>query len=222
MKSKPDRTLFVSRFGPKISKSDLKEVCRIFTVCKIKIFLQTLKNYFFYKFFSEYGEVVSAKVIYDVVTGHSQCYGFVEMKHHTDAWRLARRNPDLSIMNHKIFVDFENSRTMKGWKPRRLGKCIICWRFFLAMKTLTWIIIFTILGGGLGGKKESGQLRFGGKERPFKKPYLFDVSRSWDDLIVFYLLRHSEFLIIRLRLRSKNQNFMSIMGICCLYSILLV
>lgn len=30
----------------------------------------------------------------------------------------------------------------------------------------------------MGGKKESGQLRFGGKERPFKKPYLFDVPKS--------------------------------------------
>jgi hypothetical protein len=27
-----------------------------------------------------------------------------------------------------------------------------------------------MLGGGFGGKKESGQLRFGGRDRPFKKP----------------------------------------------------
>ena len=25
-------------------------------------------------------------------------------------------------------------------------------------------------GGGFGGKKESGQLRFGGRERPFRQP----------------------------------------------------
>lgn len=37
-------------------------------------------------------------------------------------------------------------RTLKGWIPRRLG-------------------------GGFGGKKESGQLRFGGRSRPFQKPY---------------------------------------------------
>lgn len=35
---------------------------------------------------------------------------------------------------------------MKGWKPRRLG-------------------------GGFGGKRESGQLRFGGAVRPFQPPY---------------------------------------------------
>lgn len=33
-------------------------------------------------------------------------------------------------------------------------------------------LLFIYLGGGLGGKKESGQLRFGGKDRPFKKPIL--------------------------------------------------
>lgn len=42
-------------------------------------------------------------------------------------------------------------RTLKGWKPRRLG-------------------------GGFGGKKESGQLRFGGIARPFKKPYEIESS----------------------------------------------
>ena len=42
-------------------------------------------------------------------------------------------------------VDFERERIVKGWVPRRLG-------------------------GGVGGKKESGQLRFGGRDRPFKKP----------------------------------------------------
>ena len=37
------------------------------------------------------------------------------------------------------------SRSLPGWKPRRLG-------------------------GGLGGYKESGQLRFGGIARPFRRP----------------------------------------------------
>lgn len=45
-------------------------------------------------------------------------------------------------------------RTMKGWKPRRLG-------------------------GGFGGKRESGQLRFGGISRPFQLPYdLQDIDMT--------------------------------------------
>ncbi|KAF1789687.1 hypothetical protein GQ600_13274 [Phytophthora cactorum] len=51
---------------------------------------------------------------------------------------------------------------MKGWKPRRLG-------------------------GGLGGKKESGQLRFGGRDRPFKPPLekrealRYSTTMAWVD-----------------------------------------
>ena len=38
-----------------------------------------------------------------------------------------------------------------------------------------------LLGGGFGGKKESGQLRFGGKDRPFKRPILpFDIRDRRD------------------------------------------
>ena len=73
------------------------------------------------QFFSQFGEVVSAKVIYDVVTGHSECYGFVEMRSERDALKIARTMYDLMLFNHKIFVDFEVGRLMKGWKPRRLG-----------------------------------------------------------------------------------------------------
>lgn len=34
------------------------------------------------------------------------------------------------------------------------------------------------LGGGLGGKKESGQLRFGGRDRPFRKPINLPVVKN--------------------------------------------
>jgi U11/U12 small nuclear ribonucleoprotein SNRNP35 len=35
-----------------------------------------------------------------------------------------------------------------------------------------------ISGGGFGGKKESGQLRFGGRDRPFRKPLPVPVSKN--------------------------------------------
>lgn len=123
LKSKPERTLFVARLGDGVSKHDLKE------------------------YFSRLGDVLSVKLIADIVTGLPQGYAFVEMKNEEQAHRAARRLHDTTLNGYKIFVDFECGRTMKGWKPRRLG-------------------------GGFGGKKESGQLRFGGKDRPFKKPIL--------------------------------------------------
>ncbi|KAL3643105.1 hypothetical protein CASFOL_013920 [Castilleja foliolosa] len=49
------------------------------------------------------------------------------------------------IDDSEIIVDYNRQHLMPGWIPRRLG-------------------------GGLGGKKESGQLRFGGRERPFRAP----------------------------------------------------
>lgn len=60
-----------------------------------------------------------------------------------------------------ILVDYERSRGMVGWIPRRFG-------------------------GGYGGKKESGQLRFGARDRPFrdnhgkvKVPYEQKRSDVW-------------------------------------------
>ena len=128
LKSKPERTLYVARFGPKVTKYDLKE------------------------FFCRYGDVLSVKVIVDVVTGLPQGYGFVEMRSEDDARRAVRRSVDATLKGCRIFVDYECGRSMKGWKPRRLG-------------------------GGFGGKKESGQLRFGGKDRPFKKPIVPNIIR---------------------------------------------
>lgn len=73
------------------------------------------------QFFGKHGDVISAKVIVDVVTGLSQGYGFVEMKSEEEARRALRRTTDAILNGHKIFIDYECSRTLKGWKPRRLG-----------------------------------------------------------------------------------------------------
>jgi U11/U12 small nuclear ribonucleoprotein 35 kDa protein len=52
----------------------------------------------------------------------------------------------MEIDGCSVLVDFQRGcGCWKGWVPRRLG-------------------------GGLGGKKESGQMRFGGRERPFRLP----------------------------------------------------
>lgn len=70
------------------------------------------------------------------------------------------------IDGRRILVDRECGRTVKGWKPRRLG-------------------------GGFGGHKESGQYRFGGRSdggggyRPFRTTFnpklSFTHRRGFDD-----------------------------------------
>ncbi|XP_036385788.1 U11/U12 small nuclear ribonucleoprotein 35 kDa protein [Megalops cyprinoides] len=95
--------------------------------------------------FSKYGDIRRLRLVRDVVTGFSKGYAFVEYKEERSVVRARRDANKLVVDQHELFVDFEQERTLKGWIPRRLG-------------------------GGQGGKKESGQLRFGGRDRPFRKP----------------------------------------------------
>jgi hypothetical protein len=92
--------------------------------------------------FEQYGTVRSVRLVRDIVTGFSRGYAFVEYKHRTDAHRAHRDTRYARLSGGEIIVEFEHERLLKGWVPRRLG-------------------------GGLGGYKQSGQLRFGGRYRPW-------------------------------------------------------
>lgn len=95
--------------------------------------------------FSKFGDIHRLRLVRDIVTGFSKGYAFVEYKEERSVCRAWREGNKLVVDQHEVFVDMEQERALKGWVPRRLG-------------------------GGLGGKKESGQLRFGGRDRPFRKP----------------------------------------------------
>lgn len=120
-KSDPNCTLFVARFHLDTNEDTI------------------------HKYFSKYGSIVSLRLVRDIVTGFSKRYAFIEYKDRKTAKRVYEEANSTIIDGKKILVDYELSRTMFGWKPRRLG-------------------------GGFGGKKESGQLRFGCRDRPWKKP----------------------------------------------------
>ncbi len=95
--------------------------------------------------FEKFGELEKCRLVRDIITGISRKYAFVEFKRERDA-RLAWREMNKAIIDGtEILVDFEQERVLKGWVPRRFG-------------------------GGFGGRKESGQLRFGGRDRPFRRP----------------------------------------------------
>ncbi len=99
------------------------------------------------KTFSKYGYVHRVRLVRDAVTGFSKRYAFIEYEDEETCRRAFKAAQRIQIDDMNVFVDKENERTLKGWIPRRLG-------------------------GGFGGKKESGQLRFGGRDRPFRKPIL--------------------------------------------------
>jgi len=97
------------------------------------------------KVFSRYGDVKRVSLVRDIVTGFSKRYCFVEFKDVRECERARRKTHKTILKNKEILVDFECQQTLPGWVPRRLG-------------------------GGFGGRKESGQLRFGCLDRPWKKP----------------------------------------------------
>uniref|UniRef100_A0A0E0ETS3 RRM domain-containing protein n=1 Tax=Oryza meridionalis TaxID=40149 RepID=A0A0E0ETS3_9ORYZ len=94
---------------------------------------------------SRYGRVKSMRLVRDIVTGASRGYAFVEYETDREMRRAYEDAHHSIIDGSEVLVDYYRQQLMPGWIPRRLG-------------------------GGLGGKKESGQLRFGGRERPFRAP----------------------------------------------------
>ncbi|XP_042057075.1 U11/U12 small nuclear ribonucleoprotein 35 kDa protein-like [Salvia splendens] len=97
------------------------------------------------KAMSDFGRVKNLRLVRDIVTGASRGYAFVEFETEKDMRRAYKDAHHTYIDGSEIIVDYNRQQLMPGWIPRRLG-------------------------GGLGGKKESGQLRFGGRERPFRAP----------------------------------------------------
>ncbi|KAJ8467432.1 hypothetical protein OPV22_029984 [Ensete ventricosum] len=97
------------------------------------------------KAMSKYGTVKNLRLVRHIVTGASQGYAFVEYETEREMRRAYEDAHHSLIDDHEVIVDYYRQHLMPGWIPRRLG-------------------------GGLGGKKESGQLRFGGRERPFRAP----------------------------------------------------
>ncbi|CAK9205771.1 unnamed protein product [Sphagnum troendelagicum] len=94
---------------------------------------------------SKYGRVKRLRLVRHIVTGASRGYAFVEYETEKEMLHAYETAYHAMVDGHQILVDYNRQQLMPGWIPRRLG-------------------------GGLGGKKESGQLRFGGRERPFRAP----------------------------------------------------
>ncbi|CAL5336894.1 unnamed protein product [Camellia sinensis] len=106
------------------------------------------------KAMSKYGKVKNLRLVRHIVTGASCGYAFVEFETEREMRHAYEDAHHSLIDDSEILVDYNRQQLMPGWIPRRLG-------------------------GGLGGKKESGQLRFGGQERPFRAPLR---PIPWDDL----------------------------------------
>ncbi|XP_050529772.1 U11/U12 small nuclear ribonucleoprotein 35 kDa protein-like [Daktulosphaira vitifoliae] len=108
--------------------------------------------------FCRYGRMVALRLVKDIVTGMSKRYAFIEYKTPEMALNAYIKCKSLVLKDVEVLVDFECGRLLPGWKPRRLG-------------------------GGFGGQKQSGQLRFGSRARLFRRPInlmanLLDIKKD--------------------------------------------
>uniref|UniRef100_A0A6A7FR21 U11/U12 small nuclear ribonucleoprotein 35 kDa protein n=1 Tax=Hirondellea gigas TaxID=1518452 RepID=A0A6A7FR21_9CRUS len=97
--------------------------------------------------FDKVADVKSVSVIRDIVSGIGKGYAFVEFYRERDVEKILYECKGLTFEGKEALLDYEVGRSLKGWVPRRLG-------------------------GGWGGRKESGQLRFGCRDRPWRNPVL--------------------------------------------------
>lgn len=105
--------------------------------------------------FTKFGRIVNCRLVRDIVTSRSKQYAFVEYENSGSLERALREMQKEYIDGSEIIVEREAGRRMVGWRPRRLG-------------------------GGFGGRKESGQLRFGCQDRPFRKPLIIAAKKERD------------------------------------------
>jgi len=61
--------------------------------------------------FGDYGEVVSAKVIFDKETGESKCFGFVEMKNNNEGQKAIDELDQCEYDNSTIVVKKARPKT---------------------------------------------------------------------------------------------------------------
>lgn len=97
--------------------------------------------------FAKFGKILHCRLVKDIVTGKSKQYAFVEYESSGGAELALREMHKESVDGAEVVVEREAERRLAGWRPRRLG-------------------------GGFAGRKESGQLRFGCRDKPFRKPFV--------------------------------------------------
>jgi U1 small nuclear ribonucleoprotein len=71
--------------------------------------------------FEYYGPVVDVKLVHDSRNGRSRGYAFVEFENSADLTEAYKDADGRKINGRRILVDVERGRTVKNWKPRRLG-----------------------------------------------------------------------------------------------------
>lgn len=70
--------------------------------------------------FEQYGPIISSRLVKDG-NGKPRGYAFLEFETESDMRKAYKRADGRRIDNRRILVDVERGRTVRNWKPRRLG-----------------------------------------------------------------------------------------------------
>ncbi|CAK5268581.1 unnamed protein product [Mycena citricolor] len=92
----PYKTLFISRLHKTATENDLRRE------------------------FESYGTIERVRIVRDK-KARSRGYAFVVYERERDMKAAYKESDGLVIMGKRILVDVERGRTVRGWKPRRLG-----------------------------------------------------------------------------------------------------
>ncbi|KAF8650985.1 hypothetical protein AX16_004971 [Volvariella volvacea WC 439] len=92
----PYKTLFISRLHKSATETDLRRE------------------------FETYGTIERVRIVRDK-KGRSRGYAFIVYEREREMKTAYKESDGLHIMGKKILVDVERGRTVRGWKPRRLG-----------------------------------------------------------------------------------------------------
>ncbi|ORX89865.1 RNA-binding domain-containing protein [Basidiobolus meristosporus CBS 931.73] len=108
IESDPFRTLFIGRLSYNTTEKDLRDEMEI------------------------YGPITKIAIPKDKLTGKPRGYAFLEFEREKDLKDLSlmrfigflgayKYADGIKIMGRRVVVDVERGRSVKGWKPRRLG-----------------------------------------------------------------------------------------------------
>ncbi|KAI9494556.1 hypothetical protein BDB00DRAFT_308659 [Zychaea mexicana] len=92
----PFNTLFVARLSYELQESDLMRE------------------------FEQYGPIKNLRLV-RTLEGKPRGYAFIEYEREKDMRAAYKDSDGLKLMGRRLAVDVERGRTVKGWKPRRLG-----------------------------------------------------------------------------------------------------
>ncbi|KWU45273.1 RNA-binding domain-containing protein, partial [Rhodotorula sp. JG-1b] len=93
----PYKTLFVGRIPREVTEKDL------------------LRE------FELYGPIDRLRLVVDPETGLSRGYAFIVYERERDMKAAYKDADGLKMKGKRLLIDVERGRTVKGWKPRRLG-----------------------------------------------------------------------------------------------------